>query len=233
MTERTPDKPRYVAGALGPTSRTASISPDVNDPGARNVTYDELVDGLPGAGRRAWSTAAPTSCSSRRSSTRSTPRRRSSRVETLFEERGRRWPVMISGTITDASGRTLSGSGHRGVLALGAARAARCWSASTARSAPRRCGPTSPRWRASPTPSCPAIRTPACPTPSASTTRRPTRPPRSSRSSPTAASSTWSAAAAARRRRTSPRSPARVEGKTPRDAGRGRRRPCGCPVSSR
>ncbi|WP_196766130.1 homocysteine S-methyltransferase family protein, partial [Mycobacterium avium] len=39
----TPDKPRYVAGALGPTSRTASISPDVNDPGARNVTYDELV----------------------------------------------------------------------------------------------------------------------------------------------------------------------------------------------
>ena len=44
MTERTPDKPRYVVGAIGPTSRTASISPDVNDPGARNVTYDELVE---------------------------------------------------------------------------------------------------------------------------------------------------------------------------------------------
>ena len=44
MTERTPDRPRYVAGALGPTSRTASISPDVNDPGARNVTFDELVE---------------------------------------------------------------------------------------------------------------------------------------------------------------------------------------------
>ncbi|WP_332663615.1 homocysteine S-methyltransferase family protein, partial [Aeromicrobium sp.] len=44
MTERTPDRPRYVAGALGPTTRTASISPDVNDPGARNVTFDELVD---------------------------------------------------------------------------------------------------------------------------------------------------------------------------------------------
>src|SRR6195952_5495661 len=43
MTARTPDKPRYVVGAIGPTSRTASISPDVNDPGARNVTYDELV----------------------------------------------------------------------------------------------------------------------------------------------------------------------------------------------
>ena len=41
----TPEKPRYVAGALGPTTRTASISPDVNDPGARNVTYDQLVDG--------------------------------------------------------------------------------------------------------------------------------------------------------------------------------------------
>ena len=44
MTARTPDKPRYVAGALGPTNRTASISPDVNDPGARNVSYDELVE---------------------------------------------------------------------------------------------------------------------------------------------------------------------------------------------
>src|SRR5918997_109202 len=44
MTERTPDRPRYVVGALGPTSRTASISPDVNDPGARNVSFEELVD---------------------------------------------------------------------------------------------------------------------------------------------------------------------------------------------
>src|SRR3712207_2844426 len=43
-TARTPDKPRYVVGAIGPTSRTASISPDVNDPGARNVTYEELVE---------------------------------------------------------------------------------------------------------------------------------------------------------------------------------------------
>ncbi|HET8719195.1 MAG TPA: homocysteine S-methyltransferase family protein, partial [Nocardioidaceae bacterium] len=44
MTERTPDRPRFVLGALGPTNRTASISPDVNDPGARNVTFDQLVD---------------------------------------------------------------------------------------------------------------------------------------------------------------------------------------------
>ena len=43
MTERTPDRPRYVAGALGPTNSTASISPDVDDPGKRNITYDELV----------------------------------------------------------------------------------------------------------------------------------------------------------------------------------------------
>ena len=57
----------------------------------------------------ACSTAAPTCCSSRRSSTPSTPRRRSSRSRRVFEERGRRWPVIVSGTITDASGRTLSG----------------------------------------------------------------------------------------------------------------------------
>jgi methionine synthase I (cobalamin-dependent) len=64
-----PAKPRFVAGVLGPTSRTASISPDVNDPGYRNVTFDELVANY---SRRspASSRAAPTSCSSRRSSTR-------------------------------------------------------------------------------------------------------------------------------------------------------------------
>ncbi|WP_366139749.1 methionine synthase [uncultured Modestobacter sp.] len=104
----TPEKPRYVVGALGPTSRTASISPDVNDPGARNVSFDELVEayleqanGLVDGGADALlietifdtlnAKAAIYAC------------------ETLFEERGRRWPVMISGTITDASGRTLSG----------------------------------------------------------------------------------------------------------------------------
>ena len=78
-TARTPDKPRWVAGAIGPMNRTGSISPDVNDPGARNIDFDD--DGrAPTASRpAACSTAAPTCCSSRRSSTPSTPRRRSSR----------------------------------------------------------------------------------------------------------------------------------------------------------
>ena len=56
-----PSRPRCVAGALGPTNRTASISPDVNDPGARNVTFDELVDAYLDSAA-AWSTAAPTCC---------------------------------------------------------------------------------------------------------------------------------------------------------------------------
>ena len=51
-TEKTPDKPRFVAGAIGPTNRTASISPDVNNPGFRNVSFDALVDGLLDAGAR-------------------------------------------------------------------------------------------------------------------------------------------------------------------------------------
>ena len=66
----TPDRPRFVAGALGPTNRTASISPDVNDPGARNVTFDELVGAYTRGGARRWSKAASTCSWSRRSSTR-------------------------------------------------------------------------------------------------------------------------------------------------------------------
>ena len=108
MTARTPDKPRYVVGALGPTSRTASISPDVNDPGARNVTYDELVaayleqaNGLVDGGADVLLIETIFDTLNAKAAIFA--------LETLFEERGRRWPVMISGTITDASGRTLSG----------------------------------------------------------------------------------------------------------------------------
>ena len=104
----TADKPRYVAGALGPTTRTASISPDVNDPGARNVSYDQLVaayleasNGLVDGG--ADIIIVETIFDSLNSKAAVFA------VETLFEDRGRRWPVIISGTITDASGRTLSG----------------------------------------------------------------------------------------------------------------------------
>jgi 5-methyltetrahydrofolate--homocysteine methyltransferase len=104
----TADKPRFVAGAVGPTSRTASISPDVNDPGFRNVSFDELVTayveqvrGLTDGGADLLlietifdtlnAKAAIFAC------------------ETYFEQVGQRWPVILSGTITDASGRTLTG----------------------------------------------------------------------------------------------------------------------------
>ncbi|HEX6148364.1 MAG TPA: methionine synthase [Nocardioides sp.] len=104
----TPEQPRYVAGSLGPTNRTASISPDVNDPGARNVTFDELaasyleqarglVDG--GADLLLVETVFDTL----------NAKAAIFALETLFDDAGRRWPVWISGTITDASGRTLSG----------------------------------------------------------------------------------------------------------------------------
>ncbi|HPZ95941.1 MAG TPA: methionine synthase [Mycobacterium sp.] len=104
----TPDKPRYVAGALGPTTRTASISPDVNDPGARNVSYDQLVaayleaaNGLVDGGADILIVETIFDTLNAKAALFA--------IETLFEERGRRWPVIISGTITDASGRTLSG----------------------------------------------------------------------------------------------------------------------------
>ncbi|MGO4444877.1 methionine synthase [Mycobacterium sp. 2YAF39] len=104
----TPAKPRYVAGALGPTTRTASISPDVNDPGARNVSYDQLVaayldaaNGLVDGGADLLIVETIFDSLNSKAAVFA--------IETLFEERGRRWPVIISGTITDASGRTLSG----------------------------------------------------------------------------------------------------------------------------
>ena len=183
MTARTPDRPRYVAGALGPTTRTASISPDVNDPGARNVDFDQLVAAYLEAGARAG----------RR-------RRRPAARRDHLRHPQRQGGDLRPGDAVRAGGPALAGHrlghdhrrvrphavrpGDRGVLDVGAARPARSRSASTARSAPRRCGRTSPRSRASPTRSCPATRTPGCRTRSASTTRRRTRPPRSSASSP-------------------------------------------------
>ncbi|BBZ33249.1 methionine synthase [Mycolicibacterium confluentis] len=104
----TPDKPRYVAGALGPTTRTASISPDVNDPGARNVSYDQLVAAYSDAARGLVDGGADLLIVETIFDTLNA-KAAVFAIETLFEERGRRWPVIISGTITDASGRTLSG----------------------------------------------------------------------------------------------------------------------------
>ncbi|MDT0186074.1 methionine synthase, partial [Microbacterium sp. ARD31] len=104
----TADRPRWVAGALGPTTRTASISPDVNDPGARNVSFDELADAYLTAARGLVDGGADLLMVETIFDTLNA-KAAIFAVETLFEEQGRRWPVIISGTITDASGRTLSG----------------------------------------------------------------------------------------------------------------------------
>jgi 5-methyltetrahydrofolate--homocysteine methyltransferase len=107
-TARTPDRPRFVAGALGPTNRTASISPDVNDPGARNVTYDELVaayreaaEGLIEGGADVLLVETVFDTLNAKAALFG--------IEEAFDSAGGRLPLIISGTITDASGRTLSG----------------------------------------------------------------------------------------------------------------------------
>jgi 5-methyltetrahydrofolate--homocysteine methyltransferase len=107
-TARTPDRPRFVAGALGPTNRTASISPDVNDPGARNVTYDALVaayteaaEGLIDGGADLLLVETVFDTLNAKAALFA--------IEATFDRRGARLPIIVSGTITDASGRTLSG----------------------------------------------------------------------------------------------------------------------------
>jgi 5-methyltetrahydrofolate--homocysteine methyltransferase len=104
----TPDKPRFVAGALGPTPKTASISPDVNDPAARNVTFDQLVAayleqtrGLVDGGSDVLLVETIFDTLNCKAALFA--------IDTYFEESGKRLPIMISGTVTDASGRILSG----------------------------------------------------------------------------------------------------------------------------
>lgn len=108
MTAKEPHKPRFVAGSMGPTNRTASLSPDVNDPGFRAVTFDDLrvaykeqakalVDG--GSDILLVETVFDTL----------NAKAALFAIEELYEEIGYRLPIMVSGTITDASGRTLSG----------------------------------------------------------------------------------------------------------------------------
>ena len=108
VTAQDPARPRYVAGALGPTSKTASISPDVNDPGARNVSYEELVAAYALATKALLEGGADLIFIETIFDTLNA-KAAIFAVEQVFEEYGRRWPVVISGTITDASGRTLSG----------------------------------------------------------------------------------------------------------------------------
>jgi 5-methyltetrahydrofolate--homocysteine methyltransferase len=107
-TAETPDKPRFVAGVLGPTSRTCSISPDVNNPGYRNVTFDELVENYTEATRGLIEGGADLILIETIFDTLNA-KAAIFAVQGVFEEVGFELPIMISGTITDASGRTLSG----------------------------------------------------------------------------------------------------------------------------
>jgi 5-methyltetrahydrofolate--homocysteine methyltransferase len=107
-TRRTPDRPRFVAGALGPTNRTASISPDVNDASARNISFDELVaayreaaDALIDGGVDILLVETVFDTLNAKAALFA--------IEDVFVRRGARLPIVVSGTITDASGRTLSG----------------------------------------------------------------------------------------------------------------------------
>jgi 5-methyltetrahydrofolate--homocysteine methyltransferase len=117
FTALNPEKPRYVAGAIGPTNKTASMSPDVNDPGYRAVSYDDLFENYYEQANALLEGGAEILI-----------------VETIFdtlnakaalfailqlqEEKGEKIPVMVSGTITDASGRTLSGTDSKSISAF-------------------------------------------------------------------------------------------------------------------
>jgi 5-methyltetrahydrofolate--homocysteine methyltransferase len=104
----TPDKPRFVAGAIGPTPRTASISPDVNDPGARNTSFDELKDAYLEQARGLLDGGADLFLIETIFDTLNA-KAAIFAVDELMEQTGERLPVIISGTVTDASGRILSG----------------------------------------------------------------------------------------------------------------------------
>ena len=108
FSQQNPERPRFVAGAIGPLNKTLSLSPDVNDPGYRAVTFDEVVasyseqiNGLLDGGADLLLVETIFDTLNAKAALFA--------IETIFAERGQRWPIIISGTITDASGRTLSG----------------------------------------------------------------------------------------------------------------------------
>ncbi len=227
----TPDRPRFVAGSLGPTNRTASMSSDVGDPAARSVTWEELevayreVGRRPARGRRGHPADrddlrhAQRQGGDRRGPVAVRRDRRARAADHLGDDRRRlragrcrARPSRRSGTASATPIRSSSGS---------TARSARSSSASTSTSS-----------RASPTGRSRPTRTPASRTSSAATTRRPRRWPRRSASGPGTACSTSPAAAAGRRRSTSPpsppRSPACRRARSPSRPGRP-----ACPASSR
>ncbi len=108
VTAKEPDKPRFVAGVLGPTNRTASISPDVNNPGYRNTSFDELVEAYTEATRGLLDGGADVLMVETVFDTLNCKAALFA-IQTYLEANELNVPIMISGTITDASGRTLSG----------------------------------------------------------------------------------------------------------------------------
>ncbi|NRA55322.1 MAG: methionine synthase [Gammaproteobacteria bacterium] len=108
FTAANPDKPRFVAGVLGPTNRTCSISPDVNDPSFRNITFDILVEAYTESAQALIEGGADILMVETIFDTLNAKACLFA-IETLFETIGYKLPIMISGTITDASGRTLTG----------------------------------------------------------------------------------------------------------------------------
>ena len=103
-----PEKPRFVAGSLGPTNRTASMSPDVNDPAFRAVTFDDLKDAYKEQARGLIDGGSDMLLVETVFDTLNAKAALFG-IQELFDEIGRELPIMVSGTITDASGRTLSG----------------------------------------------------------------------------------------------------------------------------
>ena len=106
--DKTPERPRFAIGVLGPTSRTASLSPDVNNPGFRNVDFDELENAYAAATRGLVEGGADAVMVETIFDTLNAKAALSG-IARVFDELGGRLPIMISGTITDRSGRTLSG----------------------------------------------------------------------------------------------------------------------------
>ncbi len=108
FTAKEPDKPRFVAGSMGPTTKLASMSPDVNNPGYRAISFDELVNAFKEQARGLLDGGADLLLPETITDTLNAKAALFA-IQELFEETGRSVPVMISGTITDASGRILSG----------------------------------------------------------------------------------------------------------------------------
>jgi 5-methyltetrahydrofolate--homocysteine methyltransferase len=108
FTKKEPRKPRFVAGSMGPTTKLASMSPDVNNPGYRAITFDQLVNAFKEQARGLVDGGADTLLLETITDTLNVKAALFA-IQELFEETGKSVPVMVSGTITDASGRILSG----------------------------------------------------------------------------------------------------------------------------